>query len=70
MPIKGFIDGLDLTQFRAGNVYDVSSALATYLMASSYAMPVADEKPARVTPLDEDAPAERPGQDTRQTKLR
>ena len=55
-PMKGFIDGLDLTQFRVGTVYDVSAALATYLMASCYAMPVTDEKPARVIPLDEDAP--------------
>ena len=30
--MKGFIDGLDLTRFRVGNVYDVSAALATYLM--------------------------------------
>jgi hypothetical protein len=45
--MRGSIDGLDLTLFDPGKVYDVSAALATYLMASGYAMPVADERPAR-----------------------
>lgn len=48
--MKGSIDGLDLTLFHPGQVYDVSAALATYLTASGHAMPIADERPARVIP--------------------
>ena len=53
-PMKGTIDGLDLTLFHTGKVYDVSAALATYLMASGYAMPVTDERPARAIALNDD----------------
>jgi hypothetical protein len=51
--MKGDIDGIDLTKFEIGRVYDMGTSLANYLMASGYAMPVADERPALVVPLDE-----------------
>jgi hypothetical protein len=51
--MKGDIDGIDLTKFEIGRVYDMGTSLANYLMASGYAVPVADERPALVVPLDE-----------------
>jgi hypothetical protein len=49
MPMKGTIDGIDLTHFEVGHVYDVGTTLANYLLASGYAKPIADE-----TPKDDD----------------
>ncbi len=51
--MKGDIDGIDLTKFEIGHTYDMGTSLANYLMASGYAMPVADERPGLVVPLDE-----------------
>ena len=53
--LTGDIDGIRLDQFRVGEVYDISTSLACYLMASGGAEPVADERPDRVIPMDEDA---------------
>jgi hypothetical protein len=45
VPMKGSIDGIDLSHFEVGQVYDVGTTLANYLLASRYAIPIADEKP-------------------------
>lgn len=37
------VDGLDLSRFRLGRVYDLSAALASYLMATGVAVPVLQE---------------------------
>jgi hypothetical protein len=52
-PMKGSIDGIDLSKFRIDFVYDMSTTLANYLMASGYAVPVIDDQPALVVPLQE-----------------
>jgi len=51
--MHGKIDGIDLERFEVGRVYEVGTSLGNYLMASGYAMPVADERPALITPLDD-----------------
>ena len=50
--MKGTLDGIDLTKFEVGRVYDMGSALGNYMMASGYGTPVADEKPAPGVPPD------------------
>jgi hypothetical protein len=45
MPMKGTIDGIDLTHFEVGQIYDVGTTLANYLLASRYAKPIADDIP-------------------------
>jgi hypothetical protein len=62
MPMKGEIDGIDLTRFQVGQVYDMGPSLANYLMASGYAMPVVDEKPALVVPLGDEGVVELGGE--------
>jgi len=52
--MKGRIDGINLEHFEVGHVYDVGTSLANYLLASRYAVPVNDERPA---PPDERPPA-------------
>ena len=50
---RGDIDGIDLTKFEIGHTYEMATSLANYRMAFGYAMPVADERPGLVVPLDE-----------------
>ena len=45
--MEGSIDGIDLTNFQVGRVYDLAPVLANYLLASGYAMPVRDEPLAK-----------------------
>jgi hypothetical protein len=40
VPMKGTIDGIDLTHFEVDQIYDVGTTLANYLLASGYARPV------------------------------
>jgi len=47
------IDGVRLDLFRQGFCYEVGTTLATLLLAERWAEPVADGKPALLTPLDE-----------------
>jgi hypothetical protein len=49
----GEVDGVDLTAFEVGFVYDVSPSLATYLIMTGTADPVVDDRPALVVPVDE-----------------
>jgi hypothetical protein len=51
--MHGTIDGIDLAKFEIGRLYDVGTSLGNYLLASGYALPVTDEKPALITPLDD-----------------
>ena len=51
--LTGSIDGIQLRRFRLGEVYDMGPSLANYLMAMGYALPVVDERPALITPLDD-----------------
>jgi hypothetical protein len=49
----GEVDGVDLSAFEVGLMYDVSPSLATYLIMTGTAEPVVDERPALVVPVDE-----------------
>ena len=49
---EGQIDGVHLTRFERGEVYDVNMSIGTYLMVGGYAEAVADTGPARVLPID------------------
>ena len=46
------IDGLHLGRFEVGEVYDVGTALANYLLADGSAEPVIDQRAARGLPVD------------------
>jgi|KBSSwiStaDraftv2_1062776.scaffolds.fasta_scaffold6633999_1 hypothetical protein len=48
--MKGRIDGINLEQFEVGHVYDIGTSLVNYLLASGYAVPVDDERPAPIVP--------------------
>lgn len=51
--MSGDLDGLRLDSFKTGDVYDIGTSLATYLMSCGFAIPVVDERPARIVPLDQ-----------------
>jgi len=51
--MRGTIDGIDLEKFQVGNLYDVGTWLGNYLLASGYAMPVDDDKPAPIPPPED-----------------
>ena len=51
--MSGNLDGLRLDSFKIGEVYDIGTSLATYLMSCGFAIPVVDERPARIVPLDQ-----------------
>jgi hypothetical protein len=61
----GSIDGIRLDDFKVGEVWDVGISLGHYLMGCGFALPVADESPARIVPVNQErtrltaAPAER-----------
>jgi hypothetical protein len=43
--MKGDVEGIDLTRFEVGKVYNVRTFLANYLLASGYAEPVTNHRP-------------------------
>ena len=47
----GNIDGVQLDHFKVGELYDVGISLAHYLMGCGFALPVVDERPARLVLL-------------------
>jgi hypothetical protein len=51
--MSGDLDGLRLDSLEIGEVYDVGISLATYLMSCGFAIPIVDERPARIVPLDQ-----------------
>ena len=51
--MSGDLDGLRLDSLKIGEVYDVGTSLATYLMSCGFAIPVVDERPARIVPLNQ-----------------
>jgi hypothetical protein len=50
-PLSGSIDGIQLDRFIPGFVYDVGTAIGSYLLSERWAEPVLDESPALVVPL-------------------
>jgi hypothetical protein len=51
--LSGSIDGLQLSHFEPGALYDVGTSLGSYLLALGAAEPVIDETPARILPIGE-----------------
>jgi hypothetical protein len=49
-PCSGDVDGIPLEQFVSGRVYDVSAALATYLLVERLAAAESEAEPAPVVP--------------------
>ena len=49
--LRGSIDGLHLDRFRVGEIYDIGTSIANYLLAIGAAEPVTGERPAHVVPL-------------------
>jgi hypothetical protein len=52
-PRTARIDGIDLSMFHPGHVYEVESSVATYLIVSGVAEPTAQDAPALVVRSDE-----------------
>jgi hypothetical protein len=50
--LTGSIDGIQLDRFRPGDVYDVATTLACYLLAIGSAEPVGDDEPASIWPAE------------------
>jgi hypothetical protein len=50
----GSIDGIRLDDFKVGEVWDVGISLGHYLMGSGFALPVADESPVRIVPVNQE----------------
>jgi hypothetical protein len=50
--LQGEIDGVSLDQFRVGESYEVGTAIGSYLLALRAAVPIIDEPPADIVPLD------------------
>jgi len=48
----GSIDGIQLSRLSKGQVYDVYTSLACYLLSEEVAEPALDDEPAAVLPLE------------------
>jgi len=51
--LSGSIDGIQLTRFSVGQVYDVSTTLGSYLLAEGMAEPAPSDAPASKLPVEE-----------------
>lgn len=51
--MSGNLDGVRLESLKIGEVYDMGVSLGQYLMGCGFALPVVDERPARIVPLDQ-----------------
>jgi hypothetical protein len=51
--LSGSIDGLHLGRFAVGEVYNVGTSLANYLLALGAAEPVADDRPTEGGPTEQ-----------------
>jgi hypothetical protein len=50
--LTGSIDGIQLSRFSKGQVYDLYTSLACYLLAERLAEPAADDAPTSVLPVE------------------
>ena len=51
--LSGSIDGIQLTRFSVGHVYDVNTTLGSYLLAEGMAEPAPSDAPASKLPVEE-----------------
>lgn len=50
--MQGEVDGMPLDRFHIGEMYEVGTTLASYLLATGAAVPILDERFARGIPFD------------------
>ena len=50
--LTGSIDGIQLSRLSKGQVYDVYTSLACYLLSEEMAEPAVNEEPTAVLPID------------------
>jgi hypothetical protein len=50
--LAGSIDGIQLSRLSKGQVYDVATSLACYLLSEGMAEPAASEEPTAVLPVE------------------
>jgi hypothetical protein len=50
--LAGSIDGIQLARLFKGQVYDVATSLACYLLSEGMAEPASNEKPTAVLPIE------------------
>ena len=50
--LVGVLDGIDLSKFVVGAIYQVGTTLGNYLLAEGAATPVLDDEPGLVLPLN------------------
>ena len=51
--LSGSIDGIQLSRFSLGHVYDVSTTLGSYLLAEGMAEPAPSDTPTAILPVEE-----------------
>ena len=51
-PLTGSIDGIQLSRLSKGEVYDVYTSLACYLLAEKMAEPVPEGEPTSILPIE------------------
>ena len=56
--LSGSIDGIQLRRFVTGLTYDVGTTLGNYLLAEGLAVPVDQNTPALVLPIQDDSELE------------
>lgn len=56
--LSGSIDGIQLRRFVTGLTYDVGTTLGNYLLAEGLAVPVDEDTPALVLPIQDDSELE------------
>lgn len=55
-PAADTIDGIDLSQFARGQVYEVGNLVGSVLLAEGWAEPVAEDEPGVIVPFTESDP--------------
>jgi hypothetical protein len=50
--LTGSIDGIQLSRFSKGQVYDVNTSLACYLLSEEMAQPAPNDEPTAVLPVE------------------
>jgi hypothetical protein len=61
--LDGSIDGIQLDRFVTGQIYEVGTSIANYLMAEGWAVPVDGKSPPLEVPID--SPIARLGPNTK-----
>ena len=51
-PLAGSIDGIQLSRLSKGQVYDVYTSLACYLLSEEVAEPALDDEPVALLPVE------------------